>query len=626
MDNQEKLFQLQGHLFNMANQIENIEAEIKKVLEETEANNNQINVLTQHFVYSDSTQKLYENLAELATQTEENNERIENLAKAIKKISRTQYKSNALGESKEKQIQEAIDILNDIVKGKETIQKAKADKAEKETENLKHQARAEFAADFIPVLDGIEMALEHGNELLEKGEKRVTVETKEEHPNLIKKILMPLISESKKMENEIVVKYNKETNDSLIAWLNGLEIVQSRFLKLLKMEGIEQLDPIGEQFNPHYHVAVKAEVHPELKDNRIIEVRRKGYIRDDKVLRYAEVVVVKPKEKETPEPPNVDIFESKPEPEYEPDIETEETEEIEEEYRPQREEVDEFSHDYWEIEEAEIEEEQEPKIEDAEEIAEKFEPETEKTETVTEKYKPEIKRAERIWEDYRSDIEAAENTMKEHEAHIEDAEEIAEKHEQEIEKAQEIAEKYEPEIKRAEEIAKKYPWDVDETDESIDEYESDIEEDISSMTPEPEREASESDKQPFELKEDFSERLGRRIFQEEPVEVETEESPPEVEYEEPESPPEPEAETPKLSWQEKMRQLKEKYAKSYDEEDEESETDIPETESSTEESVDQNKQDFGSAKQLLKRNRKRRALLNQKNRKKLYYNIRTKSL
>lgn len=597
MDNQEKLFQLQGHLYNMANQIEKIETEIKKVLEETEANNNQINVLTQHFVYSESSQKLYENIAELATQTQENNEKIENLAKTIKKISRTQYKSNALGQSKEKQTQEAIDILNDIIKGKESIQQAKKAKEQREIEHLKHQARAEFAADFIPVLDGIEMALEHGNELLEKGEKRVTVETNEEHPNLIKKFLMPLISETKKTENEIVVKYNKETNDSLIAWLNGLEIVQSRFLKLLKMEGIEQIDPIGEAFNPHYHVAVKAEVRPKLKDNRIIDVRRKGYVKDDKVLRYAEVVVVKPKE--TPKP-KIDIFE--PEPEYEPDIEMEPPEEYEEEYRPEKEESEEFTHDYWKIEASEsIEEEQESEVEEVEAIGEKHEQKIEHAESITEEteeYEPEIKRTERIWEDYRSDIEHAERVMKEHEVDIEEAEDITKKHE--------------PEIERAEEIAKKYRWDVDETDESIDEYESDIE-----------KEMAESDKQSTELKDDFSERLGRRVFQEKPVE--TEETMTDLASEEPETPPEPEAEKPKLSWQEKMRHLKEKYEKSYDKEDEESKEDGPETESFTEEGSAHPKQEFGNAKQLLKRNRKRRALLNQKNREKLYYNTRTKS-
>ncbi len=74
----------------------------------------------------------------------------------------------------------------------------------------------------------------------------------------------------------------------------GLEMVVRTFEKLLEEERIEVVDPVGEPFDAERHEAIMA-VEPEAgQESGIVkEVYRKGYVQDGKVLRFAQVVVVK---------------------------------------------------------------------------------------------------------------------------------------------------------------------------------------------------------------------------------------------------------------------------------------------------------------------------------------------
>ena len=77
------------------------------------------------------------------------------------------------------------------------------------------------------------------------------------------------------------------------SWLDGMRIVYQRVMALLEELDIRPLHPVGEHFDPTQHTAVAVEHVQDISDNIVMEEQRCGYIRGDKVIRYAEVVVNK---------------------------------------------------------------------------------------------------------------------------------------------------------------------------------------------------------------------------------------------------------------------------------------------------------------------------------------------
>jgi molecular chaperone GrpE len=70
----------------------------------------------------------------------------------------------------------------------------------------------------------------------------------------------------------------------------GMELIFSKMLDLLRKEGVEPMKSLGEDFDPYKHDAIR---QGEGKQGKIIEVVQKGYSYKGKVLRHAKVVVGK---------------------------------------------------------------------------------------------------------------------------------------------------------------------------------------------------------------------------------------------------------------------------------------------------------------------------------------------
>lgn len=70
-------------------------------------------------------------------------------------------------------------------------------------------------------------------------------------------------------------------------WFRGVEMAVKQFKDVLKSEGLDEIDSIG-QFDPSLHEAVDTQ---EGEDNRILKVTRKGYKMNGRVIRPAQVIV-----------------------------------------------------------------------------------------------------------------------------------------------------------------------------------------------------------------------------------------------------------------------------------------------------------------------------------------------
>jgi len=87
----------------------------------------------------------------------------------------------------------------------------------------------------------------------------------------------------------------KNTNDAKVL-VQGIEMVRADFQGILKDNGLKVIDPAGQPFDPEKHEAVEHVEDAEHPDNTVLEVLRKGYELNGKVLRPAAVKVSNGKE------------------------------------------------------------------------------------------------------------------------------------------------------------------------------------------------------------------------------------------------------------------------------------------------------------------------------------------
>jgi molecular chaperone GrpE len=69
-----------------------------------------------------------------------------------------------------------------------------------------------------------------------------------------------------------------------------LEVIYKQFLAVLRSSGLEEVDPMGEMFDPKLHEAIgMIPTEKEEEDHRILEVVQKGYILSGRIIRPAKV-------------------------------------------------------------------------------------------------------------------------------------------------------------------------------------------------------------------------------------------------------------------------------------------------------------------------------------------------
>ncbi|ABI83029.1 nucleotide exchange factor GrpE [Francisella tularensis] len=165
--------------------------------------------------------------------------------------------SGALEElSVEEQLERAKDTIKELEDScdqfKDEALRAKAEmenirkRAERDVSNARKFGIEKFAKELLPVIDSIEQALKH----------------------------------EVKLEEAIAMK-------------EGIELTAKILVDILKKNGVEELDPKGEKFDPNLHEAMAMIPNPEFEDNTIFDVFQKGYMLNGRIVRAAKVVIVK---------------------------------------------------------------------------------------------------------------------------------------------------------------------------------------------------------------------------------------------------------------------------------------------------------------------------------------------
>jgi len=121
-------------------------------------------------------------------------------------------------------------------------------RAERDVENAHKFALDKFSADLLPIVDSLERALDAADQL---------------------------------------------DNDAVKAMRDGVELTLKMFVDTLAKHGVQQLNPVGQPFNPEFHQAMSMVPNAELAPNSVLAVMQRGYTLNGRLVRPAMVVVSK---------------------------------------------------------------------------------------------------------------------------------------------------------------------------------------------------------------------------------------------------------------------------------------------------------------------------------------------
>lgn len=105
--------------------------------------------------------------------------------------------------------------------------------------------------------------------------------------------------------------------ESLQEVVKGFEMIGHQILSALNEQGLQELNPEGKPFDPHFHDSVSTEANAEVEEGTVLKTLKVGYLLNEKLLRPATVVVSSGPESVGKEP-------TKPAGETEPEESTEE--------------------------------------------------------------------------------------------------------------------------------------------------------------------------------------------------------------------------------------------------------------------------------------------------------------
>ncbi len=86
-----------------------------------------------------------------------------------------------------------------------------------------------------------------------------------------------------------VAQEDREKN----GFIDGFLQIKSCFENFLKNEGLEEMNCLGETFDPYFHEAVEMIEDEKKESGTIVEEVQKGYKKNDKLIRPAKVKIVK---------------------------------------------------------------------------------------------------------------------------------------------------------------------------------------------------------------------------------------------------------------------------------------------------------------------------------------------
>ncbi|MBY0578351.1 MAG: nucleotide exchange factor GrpE [Burkholderiales bacterium] len=117
--------------------------------------------------------------------------------------------------------------------------------------------------------------------------KRAQTDIANAHKYAIENFSSDLLAVKDSLETSLAVE-----NASIESLRDGVELTLKQLNAVFTKFHIDEINPIGEKFDPHRHQAISMLESPEAP-NTVIQVLQKGYMLNERVMRPALVIVSK---------------------------------------------------------------------------------------------------------------------------------------------------------------------------------------------------------------------------------------------------------------------------------------------------------------------------------------------
>jgi molecular chaperone GrpE len=104
------------------------------------------------------------------------------------------------------------------------------------------------------------------------------------------RIIKTLLPALDNFEHTLQNAHSAENVDVLI---KGIRIIYDQLLDILKSHNVEQIEALGETFDPAMHQAMTQQSDPDKEENTVLEEFQKGYSLNGRVIRPSKVIVNK---------------------------------------------------------------------------------------------------------------------------------------------------------------------------------------------------------------------------------------------------------------------------------------------------------------------------------------------
>ncbi len=84
-----------------------------------------------------------------------------------------------------------------------------------------------------------------------------------------------------------------DSTEAAQSLLQGISMIQQQFKSVLTGAGLEEINAVGQTFDPNFHEAVAQRETAEAPEGQVIQQLRKGYKLKERLIRPATVVVAK---------------------------------------------------------------------------------------------------------------------------------------------------------------------------------------------------------------------------------------------------------------------------------------------------------------------------------------------
>lgn len=177
--------------------------------------------------------------------------------------------------------EEVTDELNESTL--QASDEATEDEAEISTEEALEQAQ-------VTIKDYFDQMMRLRAEM-ENNRKRAERDVQNAHKYALKNFteaLLPIIDSM-----EMGMEAAKADNATLESIREGSELTMNMFVQVLKKNGLDQVNPLGEKFDPELHQAISMVEDEAAESNTVINVMQKGFTLNERLVRPAMVVVAK---------------------------------------------------------------------------------------------------------------------------------------------------------------------------------------------------------------------------------------------------------------------------------------------------------------------------------------------